>query len=54
MGRPLFKASEGGDCDILWEREDVTKSEVEHALGNHVLIVLKVRLCLRHARRDYA
>ena len=43
MGKPLSKASEGGDCDILWVREDFTKSEVQHVSGMHVLICLKVR-----------
>ena len=43
MGKPLSKASEGGDFDVLWEREDVTISEVGHVSGMDVLIVLKVR-----------
>jgi hypothetical protein len=29
MGKPLFKASQGGWIDILGEREDVTQSEIE-------------------------
>jgi hypothetical protein len=43
MGKPLSKASEGGDCDIIGEREDVTKNEVKHGSGKHVFIVLEVR-----------
>jgi hypothetical protein len=43
MGKPLSKASEGGDFDILGEWKDVAKSEVQRGLGKHVLIVLKVR-----------
>jgi hypothetical protein len=43
MGKPLSKASEGGDCDILGEWKDVTKSEVQHGSGKHMLIVLEVR-----------
>jgi hypothetical protein len=43
MGKPLSKASEGGDWDILGEWKDVTKSEVQHGSGKHVLIVLEVR-----------
>ena len=54
MGKPLFKASEGGDFDILGEREDVTKSEVQPVLEKHVPIGLKVRPCPRFTRRDYA
>ena len=44
MGKPLFKASEGGDCDVLGETEDVTKSEVQLVSEKHVLTDLKVRL----------
>jgi hypothetical protein len=43
-GEPLSKASEGGECDILWERMDVTQSEVQLLSGRHVLIGLTVRL----------
>jgi hypothetical protein len=43
MGKPLSKASEGVDFDVLGEWEDVTKSEVQHGSGKHVLIVLEVR-----------
>jgi len=45
MGKPLSKASEGGDFDVLWEREDVAQSEVQPVSGKHVLIGLKVRPC---------
>jgi hypothetical protein len=44
MGKPLSKAWKGGDCDILWEKEEVTLSEVQPVLGKHVLIAIKVRL----------
>jgi hypothetical protein len=43
-GNPLFKASEEGDFDVLWEREDITRSEVQVVPGEHVMIGLKVRL----------
>ena len=43
MGQPLSKASEGGDFDVLGEREDVTKSEVQPVSEKHVPIGLKVR-----------
>jgi len=43
MGKPLSKALEGGDFDILGEREEVTKSEVQRGSRNHVLIGSKVR-----------
>ena len=33
MGKPLSKASEGGDFDILGEWEEVTKSDVQHGSG---------------------
>jgi hypothetical protein len=29
MGKPLFKASEGGQIDILRERWDITESELQ-------------------------
>jgi hypothetical protein len=44
MGNPLSKAWEGGDCDVLWETEEVTQSEVPPVSGKHVLIAIKVRL----------
>jgi hypothetical protein len=37
-GKPLSKASKGGDCDLLWVREDFTESEVLPVSGNDVLI----------------
>ena len=43
MGKPLSKASEGGDVDVLGESEDVTKGEVLLVSEEHVLIGLKVR-----------
>ena len=45
MGKPLSKASEGGDVDVLGESEDVTKGEVLLVSGERVLNVLKVRPC---------
>ena len=45
MGKPLSKASEGGDVDVLGESEDVTKGEVLRVSEERVLIVLKVRPC---------
>jgi hypothetical protein len=29
MGKPLFKAPDGGQFKILWEREDPTQSELQ-------------------------
>jgi len=43
MGKPLPKASEGGDFEILGERGDFTKSEVQYVSGMHVVICSKVR-----------
>jgi hypothetical protein len=33
MGKPLFKASEGGRVDILRGREDVIQSELQQGAG---------------------
>ena len=44
IDKPPSKASKGGDFDVLWEREDVTKGEVLLVSEEHGLIVLKVRL----------
>jgi hypothetical protein len=52
MGKPLFKALEGGRVDILRQREDVTQSEFQQVSGMRVPIRLKVRPCLR--RSGYA
>jgi hypothetical protein len=54
MSKPLSKASEGGYIDVLWEREDITQSEVRLVSGKHVLVGLKVRPGRRFSRRDYA
>jgi hypothetical protein len=43
MGKPLSNAWEGGDFDVLEEREEITKSEVQHVSGKHVPIGTKVR-----------
>ena len=29
MGKPLFKAPDGGRFTILWEREDLTQNELQ-------------------------
>ena len=29
MGKPLFKAPDGGRFEVLWEREDLTQSELQ-------------------------
>ena len=29
MGKPLFKAPDGGQFEILWEKEDLTQSELQ-------------------------
>ena len=29
MGKPLFKAPDGGRFEILWEKEDLTQSELQ-------------------------
>jgi len=49
IGKPLFKASEGGRVDILREREDTTRGEVEEVSRMYVPIWLKVRPCLRRS-----
>ena len=54
MGKPLSKASDGGDLDILGENEDVTHNEVHTVSGKDVLIRLTVRPCRCITRRDYA
>jgi len=33
MGKPLFKASEGGRIDILGEGDDITQSELQQGAG---------------------
>jgi hypothetical protein len=43
MGKPLFKASDGGRIDILRQWEDVTESELQQRSGMSVLLPLKVR-----------
>jgi hypothetical protein len=43
MGKPIFKASDGGQIDMLGEREDVTKSELLQGPGRGVLLSIKVR-----------
>ena len=43
MGRPLFKASDGGQFDNLRGWEEVTESELLKVSGMPVLFRLKVR-----------
>ena len=43
MGKPLFKASDGGQIDILGGREDVTQSELPQGSGTWELIPKKDR-----------
>ena len=43
MGKPLFKASEGGRMDILREWEDITQSELQQGSGTQMLLAQKVR-----------
>ena len=43
MGKPLFKASDGHQSDILRVSEDVTESELRKVLETQVLIHSKVR-----------
>jgi hypothetical protein len=43
MSKPLFKASDGGQIDILGEREDVTQSELQRGSGAGMLLSIKVR-----------
>jgi hypothetical protein len=43
MGKPLFKASDGGRIDTLGEWEDVTQSELEQGSETYVLLAQKVR-----------
>jgi hypothetical protein len=33
MGKPFFKASEGGRIDILGEGDHITESELQQGLG---------------------
>jgi hypothetical protein len=44
MGKPPFKASEGGRIGILRELEEITQSELYQGSGTSVLLALKVRL----------
>jgi hypothetical protein len=43
MGKPLSKASDGGDCEILGEREIFAESGVQPVSEKHLLICSKVR-----------
>jgi hypothetical protein len=43
MGKPLFKASDGGQIDMLGEKEDVTQSEFLQGSATRMLLSIKVR-----------
>jgi hypothetical protein len=43
MGKPLFKAPDGGRFEILWEREDLTQSELQRGTKTSVLLDEMVR-----------
>jgi hypothetical protein len=43
MGKPLFKASDGGQIDIVGERDEVTQSEIQQGSGTGMLLSIKVR-----------
>ena len=43
MGKPLSKASDGGQIDIVKGMENFTKSEFQQGSGRQVLIPFKVR-----------
>ena len=49
MGKPLFKASDGGRVDILGVSEDVTESELRQVSEMRVLILPEVRPSLRRS-----
>jgi hypothetical protein len=49
MGKPLFKASDGGRIEILWATEDITRSELQHGSATRVLIRFDVGPCLRRS-----
>jgi hypothetical protein len=43
MGKPLFKASDGGQIDILAEREDVIQGELQQGSATGMLLWIRVR-----------
>ena len=43
MGKPPYKASDGGQIDILWEGDVVTQSELQQRSGRYVLYLKMVR-----------
>ncbi len=43
MEKPFFKASDGGQIDILGERKDVTQSELQWGSGTEMLLSIKIR-----------
>jgi hypothetical protein len=43
MAKSLFKTSDGGQIDILGEREDVTQSELQQGSATGMLLWIKVR-----------
>jgi hypothetical protein len=43
MGKPPFKASDGGLIDILEELEEITQGKLQQGSERQVLLALKVR-----------
>jgi len=43
IGKPLFKASDGGRFDILKQSEDATESKLQRGSEMYLLFALKVR-----------
>ena len=56
MGKPLFKAPDGGRPEILYERKDLTQSELQQGTRTSVLLDYDVRPeafpTLTHTRMD--
>jgi hypothetical protein len=49
MGKPLFKAPDGGYYEIRWVTEDSTMSGLQQGHETSVLVEQKVRPCLRRS-----
>jgi hypothetical protein len=49
MGKPLFKAPDGGRFEILWKREDLTQGELQQETRTSALLNHEVRPCLRRS-----
>jgi len=43
MGKPLFKAPDGGRLEILWVTDSIAKNELRHGSGTKVFIQLNAR-----------